>query len=381
MLTFNQCDEKKPICSSCSRHSVPCEYINLSSPNPMPASKHSISGFPLVPLHNPEGSHSELLQSTTEFELNNGSIAESKSRRKLELRLLHHFISRTSQTFSSSHDKPVQLAWANDAPELALEHENLMHAIFAISTSHLLRSDPTDHELLIAQQVYKSLSLQQQREAVACLSSKNAEAVCLASSIILTDSFASLQNRSLSPYIPPVEWLYIARGGASIYSMALHTLKDFETATIRTFVKAEPQLNDLEALFADRNREGLLDLLSQDFATEVWNTGTRATYEKALSYIGGIQVEVGRGENQLATLRRMMAFPLLVPKEFLSFVEEQRPRALVILAHFFALAANMMDDVWWVGNTPQREIEGIRNVLPIQWQAMLQRPLRAVGLT
>lgn len=37
----------------------------------------------------------------------------------------------------------------------------------------------------------------------------------------------------------------------------------------------------------------------------------------------------------------MMAFPTLVPEKFLDFVEEQRPRALAILAYFFALCAGM----------------------------------------
>jgi hypothetical protein len=324
-------------------------------------------------------------------------LLESKARRKLELRLLQNFFENTSQTFSACHNTEIRNAWAHDATKLALEHDNLLYEIFSISASHLLKSNPDDQELLLARQAYVSVALQEdqelllarqayvsvalqeQRNAVAKLGPQNADAVCLASSLILIDSFASLQDRSLSPYLPPMEWLRIARGGASLYSMALHTLGDLETTRIRTFVMAEPVLTNLEVLFSESNRERFVDLLTRDRLAESWDQGTQSTYEKALSYIGGIQIEIERGEHQLATLRRMLAFPLLVPKEFVSFVEEKRPRALVVLAHFIALAANM-NGIWWIGDMVQRELEGIRGVLPVEWQVMMHRPLLAAGL-
>lgn len=316
---------------------------------------------------------------SAEFEKTSEDIPESKARRKLELRLLQNFIENTSQTFSSCNTAQVRLAWANDVPKLALEHDNLLYGIFSISASHLLKSNPDDSELIMARQAYEGLSLSNQRKAVASLSPQNANSVCIASSLILIDAFESLQRRSLTPYLPPVEWLRIARGGASMYSMALHTINDLETSSIRTFATAEPVLSNLEALFADSNRESLQDLLSHGIPGEKWDGVTQATYEKALSYIGGIQIEIDRGEHPLATLRRMMAFPILVPKEFVEFVDQKRPRALVVLAHFFALAANM-NHIWWIGNTVKKEIEGIRRVLPKEWQVMVHAPLLAAGL-
>lgn len=164
-----------------------------------------------------------------------------------------------------------------------------------------------------------------------------------------------------------------------MYSMALNTIGDFETSRIRNFATAEPVLSNLGVLFADSNRESLQSILSQDIPGEKLDKVTEATYEKALNYIGGIKIEIGRCEHPLATLRRMMAFPFLVPKEFVDFVDQQCPRALVILAHFFALAANM-NDIWWIGDTVQREVDGIRKVLPMEWQAMMQAPLLAAGI-
>ncbi|GLI78087.1 hypothetical protein PoHVEF18_006386 [Penicillium ochrochloron] len=51
-------------------------------------------------------------------------------------------------------------------------------------------------------------------------------------------------------------------------------------------------------------------------------------------------------------------FPPVVPKLFLDFVVEKRPRALAILAHLFALAKSV-DNIWWLRGIPEQEVRGI----------------------
>ncbi|KAK8062159.1 hypothetical protein PG997_014256 [Apiospora hydei] len=68
------------------------------------------------------------------------------------------------------------------------------------------------------------------------------------------------------------------------------------------------------------------------------------------------------GKELLFLCRGMMAFPCLVPPLFLDLVEERAPRALAVLAHYFALVARIRD-IWWVGDTPAREVRAIRRAL------------------
>lgn len=307
------------------------------------------------------------------------SLPESKLRRKLELRLLQNFIENTSQTFSACHNAVVREAWANDVPKVAFEHDNLLNQVFAISCLHLLRNSPDDADLTVARQAYLSLSLNEQCEAVSRLDSSCADAVCLASSLILIDSFASLRDRPIVPYTPPLEWLQLARGAGSLYGVALSSIHNFEHSRIMNIAMAEPVLNDERALFAESNRAGLMYLLSQDIPGEIWEFETEEAYKRTLAYLGGIQIAVDRGEHKLAVLRRMMAFALFVPKKFIVFVAERKPRALVILAHFFALASNM-EDIWWVGHTIRREVQGLWGVLPLDWLPMMRKPLVMTGL-
>ena len=66
----------------------------------------------------------------------------------------------------------------------------------------------------------------------------------------------------------------------------------------------------------------------------------------------------------------------MVPETFIRFLEEGRPRALVILAHYFATAVKL--DNWIMGDTAQREIRGILAVLPVEWHVLMRWPLEVV---
>lgn len=306
-------------------------------------------------------------------------IPEGKPRRLLELRLQQNFIERTSQTLSGCHNRSVSEAWAVEVPKLAFFNDNVLYGMLALSALHLLKSEPDNHELLLAREAYKGLALREHRRAIAQLSPEAADAVCYASTMVLMDAFACLQARPLNPWTPPIEWIQMARGSGSIFGASFDQINNFQTAKIMPIVLAQPDLTNGALLFADDNRQGLEYLLRQDLSNEIWDEETQQAYERAVNYIGGVRIAIEAGEHRLGTLRRMMAFALLGPKKFYNFVQEYRPRALVVLAHFFAIFSTM-EDMWWIGKVAQREIEGIQRVLPPEWQVLMRAPLAAVGL-
>lgn len=319
------------------------------------------------------------LLSSMENDDENMEIPESKPRRILELRLQQHFIERTSYTFSACNSVKVRNAWANDVPKLALANDNVLYGMFALSALHLLKSEPDNKELLLARQTYVGFALREHRRAIALLNSETADAVCYASTLALADAFACLQDRPLNPWTPPMQWITMARGSGSVFGAAFDKINNFQIAKIMPVVEAEPNLRDGNVLFADSNQRGLEHLLGKDLPSELLDDETRQAYERVVNYIGGVQIAIMAGEHKLQICRRIMAFALLGPKRFHSFVQEQRPRALVILAHFFALAAQLTD-VWWMGNVAEREIQGIQRVLPAEWQGLMRIALKSVGL-
>jgi hypothetical protein len=127
-------------------------------------------------------------------------------------------------------------------------------------------------------------------------------------------------------------------------------------------------------------------VLRQDIPAsgDVWDKSTRDAYEKAISYVGSIQQSINHKEVEHVLCRRVMLFTLFVPARFADFVYERRPRALVILAHFFA-AMSQVTGVWWLGageddreQTARREVNSINAVLPTEWRELMAWPMNMV---
>jgi hypothetical protein len=310
-------------------------------------------------------------------------VPESRSRRLLELRLLQNYIERTSKTFAACHHEDVRIAWSYQLPKLALEHDNLLYQVLSISAMQLLKSTPNDVELINARQTYHCLALREHRRAVGELNIRNADAVCCASSMIVVDAFASLHERPIEPYPPPMEWLHMARGAGSVFAVgiaALEDSKEFETSIVYGIANRGRWFDNDAQLFQETNRNGLMGLLAQGILEEPWDQEIQQAYEKTLSYIGWVQLAIKGNEHPMGICRRMMAFAILAPKRFIECVDQMRPRALVILAYFFALVAQLRDTLW-IGETLQREIEAIQRVLPQEWKPFMGELISRIGLT
>ena len=76
--------------------------------------------------------------------------------------------------------------------------------------------------------------------------------------------------------------------------------------------------------------------------------------------------------------RILLLFPYLVQKGFIDLVQEQRPRALVILAHYFGLLAQFKD-IWFIGDTASREVRAIQSALSKEWQDLMAWPLQKLA--
>lgn len=311
-------------------------------------------------------------------------IPESKSRRLLELQLLQNYLAKLSRPFPETEGQDGSAAWSFlEVPQMALEHDNLLYAMFAISATHLLRNQPNSAKLLAARQTYVGLALRKQREAVSQLSGQNADAVCFASTLILIDAFATLEGREIMPYLPPMEWLHMGTGAATVFTVALKSGLDHEMSKILSLIDSPPVslLRNEETMFAEGNWKEFRSLLRQDIDgghEELYDIGTLEAYKRTLSFIGSVHRAIIDGEPTHPLCRRLMAFSPLIPKRFIEFVEEGRPRALVILAHYFALASRV--PAWWMGNIPEREIRGIMTVLSPEWREHMHWPLAIAGL-
>lgn len=322
------------------------------------------------------------------------SLPESKARRLMEHRLMHYWHVHCNHPFPINPAESWRNLWSTHVPALGLRHDNVLYGILAASATRMLRACADDHQdILTARQSYYISALRAQREEVAKLSVENAEGVCFGALLITINSFAMLKERALAPYQPPTEWLQLGRGAGTVIWQSVETIikdsRESQHPALMTIATSYPYFGKDQSYFSAENRRNFEGVLTQHLPSDDdWSDEeTREAYEKALSYVGSIQRGINDGEPVYAVARRVQTFALLVPPKFTELLSLQRPRALVIMAHFWATVAQV-HGVWWLGeadsegdeSTAKREIGAIKQVLRREWLTTMVWPLDQVGL-
>ncbi|KAH8808757.1 hypothetical protein F5884DRAFT_675305 [Xylogone sp. PMI_703] len=376
-----KCDEVHPVCRNCKLHQTECVYD-------LPKAKKADE--------KPESRSSLQIRLTPPYKLEidepRGPIVddlpESRARRFRELRLFHHYTIRTCLTVGYKFTEaaiptqhPGRELWRTVIPELALQHDALLYAIYSISALHIVKTKGNDPEASEYYLKYLDLALREHRKDVENIGKQNADRICMTSSVIRLIAFALLQERPLEPYAPPSEWLEMTASTGSVFRTAWQWLSDDDTSVTMALLKrAPPELWNKELMFKEENRRDLLHLLrrtQKHIESEPWDVSIQEAYEMALSYLGSVLLCIPDGESTENICRRLITFPLFLPRRFIDLVEEMQPRALVVMSYFFALLAKMRD-IWWVGDIGKREVTAMQAVLPDEWQDLMEWPMRTM---
>ncbi|KAI3394524.1 hypothetical protein diail_2573 [Diaporthe ilicicola] len=332
---------------------------------------------------------------------NDFSLPESKARRMMEHRLMQNWYLNVHNPFPLNPSPYWRDIWVKTTPTLALSHENIHFGILSLSATNILRSCPEDKEIYNAREGYFIAALHAQREEVATLTVETAEVVCFGALLISIAAFAMLQERALAPcYQPPMDWLQVGRGAGIVIRQSVETIltlsKEADHPALMNAADAYPSYGRDDSYFSPEHRvifQGVLTPHLRSGGEGDWWAGggegeaTRDAYEKTLSFVGSIQTGIDHGEPVYAITRRIQAFPLLIPAKYIELLASRRPRALVILAHFFATVAQV-HNVWWLGEEPfmgrestaKREIRAIKGALPREWLTTMVWPMDVVGL-
>jgi hypothetical protein len=283
---------------------------------------------------------------------------------------MHHFVTSTVQSdFLSTHDRIMSEVWIRVAPALALEHPFLMSAILSISALHIAKTQPGFMDMSNIHRLYFNAALSQHRDAVNNLSPSNAEAACVSAVLISLPPIALLQDTEVQEsktYSPPMHVFNLLAGNIPLFTSALPFVPP--RSQVMAIVDANPKFSELQRQAKDemfgRPFTALINWRAED---ETLDFGSQVAYETVLRYIGFILSHI---ENRFDTiqLRQLWhAFPTFAPPPFVEGLRVRNPRALVILAYFFSLTTSM-DNVWWMRGIAEKEVLGIRSILPAQWQ-------------
>ncbi|KAI1138993.1 hypothetical protein F5Y05DRAFT_383246 [Hypoxylon sp. FL0543] len=318
------------------------------------------------------------------------NLPEGPWRRFWEIRLIHNYHQNMVQPFPFAQNEDIVQIWRTDVPNLAMrmaqEHNrcSLLHITLANSALYLWtksRDKQERDELFKLQQTYQIMCVKEQRRDVDELSQQivqNADYVCFTSIRILAHSIALVQTLTVDPWEPPIQWLYMGRGAGQILDMARKLISPESDTKIKTFARSPPDMSDpKELIYLDHSSldwlleppAGAGSLTAQE-DRELDDENVKSIYGKALSYICSIEKGIENKEKDFAIVRRFGGFAVWVPVEFTRFVEERRPRAMVIFAYFMSKWLNY-DHLWMIGKAGEMQLRGIYKVLPIEWSYKL----------
>ena len=222
---------------------------------------------------------------------------------------------------------------------------------------------------------YLNTALTKQQEALNDISALNAEALCWATFVATYTSLGLFPGDDDNGAWIPGQLIAMQQGMVSVY----RAIQPFLAGTlVREYSVANngPDFTDHAMMYDYMIPHTLRRLLDFDDVMETLDEESYNTYDKALAYIHrSYQAITIERESVQPVYRRLSAFGAMVPKQFGDLVRVQRPRALAILAHHFAVV-RCMDNICWFRGLAERHVLGVQSRLPSHWHWAMEWPLK-----
>ncbi|TPX09658.1 uncharacterized protein E0L32_009131 [Thyridium curvatum] len=321
-------------------------------------------------------------------------LPETRDRRITEMQLLHHYLLHQAKTFRRSlvpeeyftQPNPNEYLWSVETVNMAFENDCILYGLLAHSAlsqwiEYVEAGDERAEHYRNLQQQYLAMALREQRRAVAQLSSERTDHVVISSLQLLNHVFALVQTVPASPWEPPAEFMQMGRGVGQVFMVArghlgANTGRGGHGDRMTRFLNTPPRF-DPDEIFDPKYRahlewvldrpEGLAEAADREMEDKV----TRHFYLRTLSYVGWCEAAVRSGtEPDVLVCRRFAAFAVWAPEILADFMAQRRPRALVVMAYFFALWIPY-EHLWMIRTTGARQVRGIYEALPPEWRAKL----------
>ncbi|KAJ5364165.1 uncharacterized protein N7496_009878 [Penicillium cataractarum] len=278
---------------------------------------------------------------------------------------------------SSAQLESVREMWSVSVPEMAFEYEPLLHTLLALGAAHRATLLPGEApSLRPVHHGYIDSALKGHRPVTARLDGNTSESVCLNAVLISLYTLFLRSEGTPKPYEPPILWLSMARGIRTVMKTVYHQLMASDSRLCPLLV-AQPTIWNRD--YSDSNIPAKPFRYLLDYHREEMTDTVENVYRGTIAYLERLYLAVQDQQPEYVIRKIFNGFPPVVPKLFLDYVGENRPRALAILAHLFALAKGV-ENIWWLRGIPEKEVRGIDSIMPADWKWALAWPLRTIAV-
>lgn len=141
-------------------------------------------------------------------------------------------------------------------------------------------------------------------------------------------------------------------------SLGIHC-STVECAPFALLISCRPPLPEAEELFSHEQGKPFTELLTFAEEYEANSTGNRAVYQQSVAYLAFVHKSIVQElDAPLINCQRLVAMPSQLGRQFTELIEQRAPRALLLLAHIFAMTKLLSDQVPWLRGIAERQVGG-----------------------
>ncbi|KAF7871629.1 hypothetical protein EAF04_003736 [Stromatinia cepivora] len=371
-----KCDENKPSCNNCIKHSVSCDIMTTSTasgPSPNPSlndtpintfSPMSVTGQSLSPRQIPLPSISILDGHAPNFTL-------------LDMELLHHYTTSTYMTLVSS--PYLATLWRINIPQLAYSQEIVMRGLLAIAALHLAYYKPEKRDFYISAAVsHHRKALAGAITMMADVNDENCIALFVFTSITFLYSLGS-PRKPLDFLIvgenDVSNWVSLLRGVSTITDRAPETIYNGSLRPLFSAGARRDQLrNDQSICPPNQDLVYLSDFLTASIA----DPHDLEAYIQSINELQKSFTVFSNRNRDNFELTDLFIWPYRVSDHYLSLLRQQTPAALIIYAYFTVLMKSL-DSHWWIKGCSEYLIAQIYGLLDEEHRIWIRGAIEEIG--
>lgn len=374
-----KCDETRPICGTCQLRNADCEYLLVQNAPSNTAVVHSRKAKP--------STSEDLSLSVSRIDIRARRPASGIDKPCVDalsspnfgpvdfvdMKVLWFYTSATCRSLSGALEGadqlPLQETLQNAVVQSAFESPFLMNTLLALTSLHMesLGQDVGAKKTLH----YCGMAFEGHRKAITVARPETYGAL-LTNALLLSLLASPTLRRTGEPRLLLIDWLLMWHGLSSVFDI---TGSECVASSGLTALFSRPGIQP-HATSADVPKE-LLTMFSCLTADDEEFSDTR-TYHEALRCLGSLYHHLFKYGIDNMIIMRIATWFTLVPASFVGLARSQKPRAMVILAHYAAFL-KLADSFWWLAGVGDSSICDIWQNLGSEWHEYIQLPMGVMG--